>query len=89
MSKRPSKPNITPEIVAHTARLARLELSDERRETLPDELAKIFGYIAQLSEIDTTGVEPTAHPTGATNAFADDAAKPCGMEHDFFTSPRP
>ncbi|MDO8435718.1 MAG: Asp-tRNA(Asn)/Glu-tRNA(Gln) amidotransferase subunit GatC [bacterium] len=89
MIKKSTKPHITPEVVENTARLARLELSDERRKTLPAELAKIFDYISQLSEIDTKGVEPTAHPTGETNAFADDVAKPCGMEHDFFTSPKP
>lgn len=89
MPKKSSKPKITPEVVAHTAKLARLELSSSQRATLPDELAKIFDYISQLSKIDTKGVEPTVHPTGVTNAFADDAATPSGVGHDFFIAPRP
>lgn len=52
---------VSPEDVQHIALLARLGLTAEEAEHLRRDLDSILGYIAQLDELDTAGVEPTAH----------------------------
>lgn len=51
------------EIVASTARLAMLELSDREAEQMGAEFGQILGYFDQLKEVDTEGVPPTFHPS--------------------------
>ena len=53
--------SLTLEDVARIARLARIELSAEERETTRDQLNGILGFIEQLQAVDTTGIEPMAH----------------------------
>lgn len=65
--------SITPSIVDHVARLARLELSDDERRRLVAELGAILEHLAKLNELSTDGVEPTSHVISMTNVFRDDA----------------
>lgn len=44
--------------VAHIATLARIKVPDSDLEALAGELSNILGWIEQLNEVDTTGVEP-------------------------------
>jgi len=46
--------------VAKVARLARIEMSDEKLEALMPQLSNIIGFVEQLSEVDTDNVEPLA-----------------------------
>ena len=47
--------------VERVAELARLSLSDEQAERMTSELDRILDYVETLSELDTSGVEPTSH----------------------------
>jgi aspartyl-tRNA(Asn)/glutamyl-tRNA(Gln) amidotransferase subunit C len=49
---------VSPEQVRHIAKLARIAMSDEEIERLAPELNKILGWVEQLAEVDTDGVEP-------------------------------
>ncbi len=40
------------------------------------QLGQIVEYVAQLSELDTTDVEPMAHAIELQNVFRDDAVRP-------------
>ena len=44
--------------VRHIARLARIAMSDEELERLVPELNAIIGWVEQLGEVDTDGIEP-------------------------------
>ena len=44
--------------VRHVAKLARLALSDAEIDTMVPELNNILGWVEQLAEVDTDGVEP-------------------------------
>ena len=44
--------------VRHIAKLARIAMSDAELERLLPELNNILGWIEQLGEVDTDGVEP-------------------------------
>ncbi len=67
-----SMPTITKEQVEHIAKLARISLSEEQKETMTKELGAILTYVEKLKEVDTTGVEPTAQVTGLQNVFRKD-----------------
>jgi aspartyl-tRNA(Asn)/glutamyl-tRNA(Gln) amidotransferase subunit C len=50
--------------VARIARLARINVPEERQEQLVGELNGILDWIAELDEVDTGAVEPLASVTG-------------------------
>ena len=50
--------SVTNEQVRHSARLARIAMSDEEIERLAPELNNILGWVEQLGEVNTDGVEP-------------------------------
>lgn len=63
---------ITKEQVRHVADLARLEMDDTELESYGRDLGDILSYVAKLNEIDTSGVEPTAHVISMDTPFRDD-----------------
>ena len=50
--------------VAKIARLARINVPEERQEQLASELNGILDWIAELDQVDTDNVEPLASVTG-------------------------
>lgn len=62
--------------VAYVARLARLTLSEEEQTRYQHDLAEILKYAEKLDELDTSGVEPTAHVLPIHNVLREDAARP-------------
>lgn len=46
--------------VVHVAKLARLTLHADEVPALTEQLGKILAHVAQLQEVDTASVEPTA-----------------------------
>ncbi|MBC7680922.1 MAG: Asp-tRNA(Asn)/Glu-tRNA(Gln) amidotransferase subunit GatC [Ferruginibacter sp.] len=49
------------------ANLARLELQPTERDRLLAQLNGFFGIVETMRAVDTTGVEPLAHPVAAIN----------------------
>ena len=62
--------------VAKVALLARLRLDPGELETFTGQLNSIVDFVAQLQELDTTGVEPLAHGHDVRNVFRDDVRGP-------------
>ncbi|MEI6365536.1 MAG: Asp-tRNA(Asn)/Glu-tRNA(Gln) amidotransferase subunit GatC [Planctomycetota bacterium] len=62
--------------VAKVGMLAKLALSDVELDTMTSELSKIVGFVSLLDELDTTSVEPLAHPLDTQNVFRDDVPTP-------------
>lgn len=58
--------------VEKVALLARLRLTDDELETITGQLSQIVGYVDQLGEVNTEGVEPMAHAIEVENVFRDD-----------------
>ena len=67
---------ITKDDVDYIAGLAHLTIDDATKERLVGELASILDYIDQLSELDTSDVEPMMHVLEVSNVLRDDVAKP-------------
>jgi aspartyl-tRNA(Asn)/glutamyl-tRNA(Gln) amidotransferase subunit C len=63
---------ITLEDVRQVARLSRLAVDESSLPVLARKLEPILGYISQIAEIDTTGVEPMAHAVPLTNVLRAD-----------------
>jgi aspartyl-tRNA(Asn)/glutamyl-tRNA(Gln) amidotransferase subunit C len=62
--------------VAYVARLARLVLTEEEQARYQRDLMQILGYAAKLDELDTEGVEPTAHVLPIHNVLREDVVQP-------------
>jgi aspartyl-tRNA(Asn)/glutamyl-tRNA(Gln) amidotransferase subunit C len=60
------------EQVQHIAMLARLKLNDEEYAESIEKLSKIVDFVDQLSQADTTGVVPMAHPLDAAQRLRPD-----------------
>jgi len=79
---------ISPEEVEYVARLARLRFDDDELARLRPELARIIEYVHQLSELDLSGLEPTAHAVPLKNVFRVDEPEP-GLAHEKAVGPGP
>ena len=73
---------ISTDDVHHLAQLSSLQLADDEAEALRVDLENILGYIEQLSELDTTGVEPTYQVTDLQNVWRDDVVDDYGIGRD-------
>jgi len=59
--------------VRHIAMLARLKLTDDEYAESVEKLSKIVDFVDQLSQADTAGVVPMAHPLDAVQRLRPDA----------------
>jgi aspartyl-tRNA(Asn)/glutamyl-tRNA(Gln) amidotransferase subunit C len=59
------------EDVERVAELANLDLESEEKPRMQRDLNAILEYVAQLSELDTSGIEPMAQVSDLVNAAAD------------------
>ncbi len=62
--------------VRRIAHLARLNLADDEVQQFGSQLSDILDYMQTLNELDTEGVEPTAHPLPVHNVFREDEPTP-------------
>ncbi len=67
---------ISREEVEQIAVLARLSLSEEEAEQMTRDLDQILSYVAALSELDTSGIEPTARANLLPTPMREDRALP-------------
>jgi aspartyl-tRNA(Asn)/glutamyl-tRNA(Gln) amidotransferase subunit C len=65
--------------VAHVARLARLQLTDEELDTFTPQLAAILEHAADVEALDLGDVEPTSHPYPLANVLRPDEARVSGI----------
>jgi aspartyl-tRNA(Asn)/glutamyl-tRNA(Gln) amidotransferase subunit C len=66
---------ITRDDVAHVARLARLEVSEDELDLFTGQLGAILAHADDLAALDTDGVPPTAHPLPLVNVLRDDVPR--------------
>jgi len=67
---------ITRKNVEDVALLSRLEIPEEQIETMTGQLNAILEYVDVLNQLDTTGVEPTAHVLPLKNVMRADVVVP-------------
>lgn len=91
--------SVSADQVRHIANLARIAMSDEEIERLVPEINAIIGWVEQLGEVDTDGVEPLATVIEQKLRLRDDEvtdgnrredilANAPAAEHGFFAVPK-
>ena len=90
---------ISADDVRKVAKLARLNLPDDKIATYTGQLECILGYVSQLEQVDTTGVPETTRAVEVTNVTRQDGVNPTPVreeilnqapqrEGDFFRVPK-
>ena len=90
---------VSTEQVRHIAKLARIAMSDAEIERLAPELNNILGWVEQLGEVNTDGVEPLTAVIDQKLRLRDDAvtdgnirdeilANAPDAQHGFFAVPK-
>ena len=69
-------PEISRDEVAHLARLARLDLTEDELEHYAEQLGVILGAVQRVSEVAASDVEPMSHPVAISNVFRTDQRVP-------------
>lgn len=67
---------VNQEVITHLAELSNFALSADESERLVSNIKEIVGYISQLDELDTTGVEPTYQVFEMENIWRNDEILP-------------
>ncbi len=67
---------ISREDVAHVARLARLDLTDDELAQFTVQLGAVLEHARDVEALDTGGVPPTAHPLPLRNVLREDRVVP-------------
>ena len=62
--------SLTPDDIARIANLARLELHPDESERMLTQINGFFGTVEAMRAVDTTGVEPLAHPVAVIQDVA-------------------
>lgn len=68
--------------VQHLAQLSSLQLDDTQINDLQQDITNILGYVEQLSNLNTDGVEPTYQVTELENVWRDDTVDDYGITSD-------
>jgi aspartyl-tRNA(Asn)/glutamyl-tRNA(Gln) amidotransferase subunit C len=62
--------SLTSSDIARIANLARLELQDSESERMLTQLNGFFGIVEAMRAVDTSGIEPLAHPVATIQDIA-------------------
>ncbi len=68
--------------VLRLAQLSSLQLKDDEINDLQVDIGNILGYVEQLSELDTTGIEPTYQVTDLENVWRSDTVDDYGISRE-------
>lgn len=75
--------------VDYLSRLARIELTQDEKDSIKSRLESIIQYINKLDSIDLSGVEPTAHAIPAFNVWdIDEPITPFTPEKALMNAPQ-
>ena len=80
--------SLTLEEVRHVAGLARLSLSAEEEALMRTQLSAILDAVAELSQVDTSAVEPTSHAAGEVAPWRPDEVRPSSRPRRRWAMPR-
>jgi aspartyl-tRNA(Asn)/glutamyl-tRNA(Gln) amidotransferase subunit C len=59
-------------LIDKLSRLAMLRFNEEEKKEIRADLEKMIGFVDQLKELDTTGVQPLLHISANINVLRDD-----------------
>ncbi len=65
---------ITKEEICKIAKLAKIDITDDKQEKYSKELSSILGYVEKLDSIKVDNINETAQVTGLKNVYQEDIA---------------
>lgn len=74
--------SLTSDEVRHIALLARVGMTEEEIELMRVQLSDILSHFRALQQLDTEGVEPTAHSVETNSVMRDDEPRGCLLMED-------
>lgn len=75
--------SLTPEQVKKIAHLARLNLTESEMALYGPQLSRILDFIEHMNQMDTSQVEPLAHPLDATQRLRADKVTEPNLRNKF------
>jgi len=69
--------------VEKVARLARLAMSEQEMQAAQTQLSNIFGLIAEMQAVDTTGIEPMSHSQDLSQRLRSDTVTATNQREAF------
>jgi len=75
--------SLTPDDVQKIAHLARLAVTEDEKNSVANDLTNILDLVEQMSQVDTTGVEPMSHPLHMTQRLRDDEVTQTNQREKF------
>ena len=63
-------------LVSHLAHLSRLEVTPQKMDKLVNDMQELVGFVAQLNNLDTTGIPPLMHMGDTKNILREDKVIP-------------
>jgi len=64
--------NIDDQLLSHLEKLAHLEVAPDKKKAIEGQLSEILGFVENLSELDTEGVDPSFTMTPESNRLRED-----------------
>lgn len=77
---------INKEDIEYVAKLAKLKLTEEEKEKLTPQMGDIINFANKISELNTEGINPTAHILEINNVFREDEVKESYNRDDIITN---
>lgn len=68
--------NISRDEIAHLAKLARMNVTEEELDLFVGRLDRVLNEVAKVSEVASDDIPPMTHAVALTNAFRDDEVRP-------------
>jgi len=72
--------------VARIAHLARIEITPAEADRTLAQLNDIFAMIEKMQAVDTTGIEPMAHPLGGQQRLREDVVTETGQREAYLAN---
>ena len=66
---------VTDELIDKLANLARLDISEEEKTGIRNDLQRMIAFVEKINELDLDGVEPLLHMSEARNSLRHDEIK--------------
>ena len=77
---------LTPDEVEHIATLAKLQLTEQEKESFREQLSQILEFAALLQGVDTDGIPPTSSVLPTRSVLREDISRPGLSRGEIFSN---
>jgi len=79
----PKRMSLSDDQVRRLARLARIAIQADESATVVDRLNRVLGLIDEMLRVDTSGIDPMAHPLDAVQRLRPDRVAEADQREDY------